>query len=279
MIQTASENPTKSCQICIFVFSALTTIMWQWSKSYLSHVAWRRNHVNPGIQWEQIRIRPTIVSEIHTRFDTIFSGDCNCTYRSRWGDYTYYVLVCRHNNRLKQWELLIFKNDVYRTDTIQLHWNLQMSVEMKSLKKEQALPNEQIYSPTDGLGNKLNEASSQSHRPVNYEYNEGLFVAVRPEYDNEPFPFCLAGVVDVHTLTSGVVQVQSVQLYEFFDCSEPYKAMFSSMFLAKVNPRKPWTDCLSIYSILFSFASFTIAKTLPALVALHLRDLNVWLPS
>ena len=166
-------------------------------------------------------------------------------------------------------ELLSLRDDVYKTATVQFHWNVDKSVEMKGVQRDRQGEdddNEIEPGPVEGTGNQC----SVDQLLANLDYEEGSFVAVRRDHDNDPLPFWIGRIVDVQNLPTGVAHELTIQWYKFYRGADFYTGTYKQCYLNS----QPWIDRISVDTALVTFIDLRSGKTLPAIVARHLRERN-----
>jgi len=176
---------------------------------------------------------------------------------------------CRINSRTKLQALYSLRDDVYRSRYEPFHWNISTCPELNG--DYQIL--ELNIDTGDNDGEPIGNGSSV--RDLNYEVNE--FVAVKTNDLN--CPFWIGQILKTFDSDDGVIFKLELHWYQKFNasrsrhyCEDLYRGRYNLSFISHFSGNdQPWTDVVSVSTVLVSFPRLTADKRLPVAVQKQIR--------
>jgi len=163
--------------------------------------------------------------------------------------------------------LISLRNEVYRTRSVNFHWDLKNIIEMKASNIRKSHDDSEL----DAAAYELSTARHSSR----LSYNLDSFVAISGVTTGANAELWIGRIVDRLKHADGSIKQLRVHWYEQYGDGDVITAKYRPTFVRNQSTNKkdvPWIDKVSCASVLNCFPTLTSHRKLPILVANDLRE-------
>lgn len=154
------------------------------------------------------------------------------------------------------------RDEIYVDRNIRLHWDLLKVVESVGV------------TPLADTAYESDHGNVSGRSDNSYDYECGSFVAVLAPSDELSLDFWIGKISSVRYNLSGTVSNVRVVWYEFYGCSDIYRAKYKPCMITSTQSKKLliWEDEITPDTVIANFSGLTKEKRLPLNIMTHMKE-------